>query len=291
MQVPSEFPTAQAMGYRSRFVLRARNRVVAFFRGLASYRPERLSKRLRLLLLSVVLTGIIGGGIVVGFITSRAGASPATGQESPYWEAISHVDLKNLTTIGKNRYFNLEPGYRLRYTNGDGTLTITVRRKIKVIDGIQTRVVEEKESRHGQPTKVVWRYYAIDKTTSALYCFGVHNQTYYQGHRLSHRGWRSGAGGATFTLVLPAAPKPGDTMLRNHSLNASRRQEDVIDVAQKVITPAGTFTDCVCTESKGGRESKVKAFAPGVGMVQDGQFALVKVVQTVARKKDEAKVR
>jgi hypothetical protein len=220
-------------------------------------------------------------------IGSRAGASPAA-EESPYWNAISRVDVKNLVTTGKNRYFNLEPGYRLRYANGDAALTITVRRKTKVIDGVEARVVEEKESHHGQPTKIVWRYYAIDKTTSAVYCFGVHNQSYYKGRLLSNRGWRSGARGAMFTLVMPASPNLGDTLLRNHSLDTPRRREQIINVSETVITPAGTFANCVCTETTGSRENKVKAFAPGVGMVQDGPFALIKGVQTAPRKTREA---
>jgi hypothetical protein len=149
-----------------------------------------------------------------------------------------------------------------------------VQRKTKVVDGVETRVVEEKEEQHGQPTKVVWRYYAIDKTTGALYCFGVHTQAYYKGRLVSHRGWRSGMHGAMFTLVLPAVPNVGDTLLRNHRPDSPRRQEKVIDVAEKVVTLAGTFTKCVRTETKGRRGNKVKIFAPGVGLVQDGLFAL-----------------
>jgi len=162
---------------------------------------------------------------------------------------------------------------------------MTVRRKTKVIDGVETRVVEEKEEQRGQPTKVTWRCYAIDKTTGALYCFGVHVQTCYKGRLLSDRSWRSGAHGAMFTLVLPAAPKVGDMLLRNHRPGSPRRQEEVMNVTEKVVTPAGTFVNCVRTETKRRRENRVKIFAPGVGLVQDGQFALVKTIQTVSKNK------
>lgn len=272
MQFPGELPVAQSTGFRPGSVERARSRAAAW-----------LSASSRLLLLSVSLTGIACGAILVCCLSSRAGATPEPNKKSSYWDRISHVDLKNLVTIGKNPYFNLEPGYRLRYAGGEATRTVTVRRKTKVIDGVETRVVEEKEEQHGQPTKVTWRYYAIDKTTSALYCFGVHVQACYKGCLLSHRGWRSGTHAAMFTLVLPAAPKLGDTLLRNHRPDGPRRQEEVIDVAVKVVTPAGTFTNCVCTETKGSRENRVKVFAPGVGLVQDGPFTLVKTVQTVPR--------
>jgi hypothetical protein len=244
-----------------------------------------LSARSRLLLVSVVLAGIACGGILVCCFSSRAAATPEANKQSPYWDRIARLDLKNLATIGKNPYFNLEPGARLRYTSGESTRTVTVRRKTKVIDGVETRVVEEKEEQHGQRTRIAWKYYAIDKTSGALYNFGVHVQTYYQGRLVSHRGWRSGAHGAMFVLVLPAVPKVGDTLLRNHRPDAPRRTEEITGVAEKADTPAGTFTDCVRTETRGSKANKVKVFAPGVGLVQDGQFALVKTAQAVPRNK------
>jgi hypothetical protein len=237
------------------------------------------------LIIGILAVALTCGVTMAYYIGSRTDAPPDANENSLYWDRISQVDLKNLATIGKNPYFNLEPGYRLRYTSGEATRTMTVRRKTKVVDGVETRVVEEKEKQHGQPTKVVWRYYAIDKTTCALYCFGVHIQTYCKGSLVSHRGWRSGAHGAKFTLVLPAVPTVGDTLFHNHRPEKPQRRDAVIDVAEKVVVPAGTFTNCVCTETKGGKENKVKVFAPGVGLVQDGQFALVKISQAAPRTK------
>ena len=198
-------------------------------------------------------------------------------EESPQWASISHVDLANLTTVGKNAYFNLEPGYRLRYADGPLSRTLTVRRKTKMVDGVETRVIEDKEEKDGQPTKIVWKYYAIDKTTTALYCFGIHVQSYQNGKLVSHRGWRSGDHGAVFTLVMPAAPKMGDTLVHGHA----KRVYEVIDTEAKVVTPAGTFTNClrIQTKESGDKGARAKAFAPGVGLVQDGQFTLVKISQ------------
>jgi hypothetical protein len=289
MQLPSDFPAGPSAGFQPGFVGRMRNRIAPWFHAKAGFTAFGWSPaRTRWLLFSVIVVGLAGGGAALAFMSSRSGPSPAPGEESPSWNAISRVDLKNLTTQGKNPYFNLVPGYRLCYANGDATRTVTVRRKTKVVDGVETRVVEEKEMHGGRLTKVVWRYYAIDKTTSALYCFGVHNQSYFKGRLLGHSGWRSGAKGAIFTLILPANPKVGDALFRNHSPSAPRRQTEIIAVAQKVTTPAGAFADCVSTQSNGSQENKVKVFAPGVGLVQDGQFALVKALQTVPRKKTEA---
>jgi len=284
MELSDACPPQGQAGIRPKFILRAGNRTDSFFAEACRFIQNiRSTAKPSSIILGILLVGLTCGVAVACYVGSRAGALPETSKESSYWDSISHLDLKNLATTGKNPCFNLEPGYRLRYSSGEAIRTMTVRRKTKVVDGVETRVVEEKETQHGQPTRIVWRYYAIDKTTSALYCFGVHIQTYYQGSLVSHRGWRSGAHGAMFTLALPADPKVGDTLLRNHRPEKPRRQEVVIEVAKKVVTPAGTFTNCLRTETTGGKEDKVKVFAPGVGLVQDGQFALVKISQAPPR--------
>jgi hypothetical protein len=229
--------------------------------------------------------GLLAAGLtcavaVACYVASEQRASFETDEDSPQWASISRVDLTNLATAGKNAYFNLEPGCRLRYADGSLARTFTVRRKTKMVDGVETRVIEEKEEKDGQPTKIVWKYYAIDKTTTALYCFGIHVQDYQNGKLVGHRGWRSGVYGAVFTLVMPAAPKLGDTLVHGHG----RRVYEVIDTAAKIVTPAGTFTNClrIRTKESGGQDAREKAYAPGVGLVQDGQFSLVKISQVAA---------
>ncbi|MGA2616424.1 MAG: hypothetical protein ABSF26_02365 [Thermoguttaceae bacterium] len=230
-----------------------------------------------------MIIGLVGTGLTCGvalayYVGTGGTPLPETDDESPQWASIAQVNPANLTTVGKNAYFNLEPGYRLEYADGPSTRTVTVRRKTKLVDGVQTRVVEEKEQRGGQPTKVLWKYYAIDKESKALYCFGVHVQNYYEGKVVSHDGWRSGVHGAVFRLAMPAAPKVGDTLVQRHG----RTRYEVIGVGEKVTTPAGQFSNCFRTQVKGTAEDegREKVFAPGVGLVKDGQFSLVKIVQT-----------
>ena len=94
----------------------------------------------------------------------------------PERASVGHVDLANLATVGKNAYFDLRPGCQLQYTDGSLTRTVTVCHKTKFVNGVNTRVIEEKVSDNGNATKAVWKYYAIDTTTGTLYCFGVHVQ-------------------------------------------------------------------------------------------------------------------
>ena len=46
--------------------------------------------------------------------------------EGPKWRKSFVVDKANLVPAGRNRYFILEPGYRLHYRHGKETLIITV---------------------------------------------------------------------------------------------------------------------------------------------------------------------
>ena len=195
MQLFDACPSEDSAKLRPRLSLRTGIRTESFFTNAG-----RLTHGIRLrfnpwslLTLGVIAAGLTCGTAVTYYVRFRATALPQTSKESAYWGRISHVDLKNLATVGKNPYFNLEPGYRLRYTNGEATRTITVRRTTKVIEGVETRVIEQKEKQHGQPTKIVWKYCAIDKTSGALFCFGVHIQTYCRGSLMSNHGWRWGA--------------------------------------------------------------------------------------------------
>ena len=181
-ELSGDCPFEELVQVQPTFFLRAGNRTHSLFAKVGrSIQGTGLAAKPWSPILAILAVGLTCGVTLAYYVGSKAGAAPKADEVSTYWDRISHVDLKNLATIGKNPYFNLEPGYRLRYTNGEATRTVTVRRKTKVVDGVETRVVEEKEQQHGQPTRIVWRYYAIDKTTGALYCFGVHIQAYDQG--------------------------------------------------------------------------------------------------------------
>jgi hypothetical protein len=59
--------------------------------------------------------------------------------------------------------------------------------------------------------------------------------------------------------------------------DVARDHAEIISITATVKTPAGTFTDCVKTEEtttpeKGAKESKL--YAPGIGIVQDGDLRL-----------------
>ena len=107
---------------------------------------------------------------VVALASAAVAGEPK--KKSPEISSSSDVDKANLVNVGKNPYFNLEPGHRLYFKGDNTTLRITILHKTKVVDGVETRVVEEREEKDGQPTEISRNYFAIDKTTNAVYYFG-----------------------------------------------------------------------------------------------------------------------
>src|SRR5512133_2706811 len=93
-------------------------------------------------------------------------------QTDQSWTDRFGVESGELTSTGRNPYFVLEPGYRLTLRDGDEQLVITVLDETKVIDGVETRVVEERESKKGAVVEVSRNYYAISKRTNSVYYFG-----------------------------------------------------------------------------------------------------------------------
>ena len=67
-----------------------------------------------------------------------------------------------LTDTGHNPYFILEPGYQLRYLDpGPTRWSSRSSPDTELVDGVRTRVVEERESRDGTPVEVSRNYFAI----------------------------------------------------------------------------------------------------------------------------------
>src|SRR5262245_26161178 len=101
--------------------------------------------------------------------TGRA-AEPIPDEES--WTTDFSVEKNELASTGRNPFFILEPGYQLELEDGAKRLVITVLNETKLVDGVETRVVEERESDDGQLVEVSRNYFAISKRTNSVYYFG-----------------------------------------------------------------------------------------------------------------------
>lgn len=197
------------------------------------------------------------------------------------WRASFSVDKKALSATGSNQYFVLTPGFRLYYEHGKDTLTTTVLNETKTIDGVQTRAVEDRETKNGQIGELTRDYYAIDRNSNDVYYFGEDVDTYKNGKIVGHEGaWLSGVKGAKFGLMMPGAIKVGQKFYQEQAPGVGMDRAEVVGVGETVTTPAGVFKNCVHMKETSAIETGMadhKWYAPGVGMVKEGEFVLVRI--------------
>jgi hypothetical protein len=211
------------------------------------------------------------------------GCQESAGKVAATWQTDFVARVTDLESAGRNQYFLLEPGYSLEYGNGSETLVITVLNATKVVDGVVTRIVEERETKGSQPIEVSQNYFAIDKTNKNVYYFGEDVDMYKNGAIASHEGsWHAG-GTYRFGMMMPGVPKVGQMFYQEMAPRVAMDRAEIVSVSETVPTPAGTFHSCVHTKETSAIEKVTgsKWYAPGIGLVKDGDMVLTKI--TAAR--------
>jgi hypothetical protein len=212
---------------------------------------------------------------------SRGGLTGIAGSRANEagWRRTFDVDRKNLGTIGHNPYFPLTPGLRIHLGGKDEAVVVSVLEETKVVDGVETRVVEERETENDELVEISRNYFAIDRTTGDVYYFGEHVDDYKDGKIVGHEGaWLSGVNGAKFGLIMPGQPTRGDKFYLEMAPGAEERVE-IMDVDATLKTPLRTFDDLVYSLETDvlDREFSHKWYAAGIGMVGDDNLRVVMI--------------
>jgi hypothetical protein len=201
-------------------------------------------------------------------------------QTAKHWQSDFSVDKSRLGVNGSNPYFNLTPGYMLSYTHGKNSDTLTVLAETKMIDGVETRIIEDRELHDGKLSEVTRDYYAIDAETNDVYYFGEEVDVYKNGKVAGHGGsWLSGVNDAKFGLMMPGKPKTGQRFYQERAPGVGMDRVEIVSDQEKVVTPAGTFEKCVHVLETSPLEKNLKDhkwYAAGVGQVRDAEMLLVK---------------
>ena len=179
------------------------------------------------------------------------------------------VEKKNLGTKGSNPYFPLTPGYKLEFAHGKDIRIWSITTETKIIDGVTTVVVEDREMKNGQLAELTKDYFAIDAITNDVYYFGEDVAVYKKGKVVNRKGsWLSGVNGAKFGLYAPANPFVGKKYYQEIAPGVGQDRAEVLSVTETVVTPAGRFDNCVHTLETSPTEKSLKDhkwYAPGVG--------------------------
>ena len=200
-------------------------------------------------------------------------------QEDRSWTAEFGFERDQLTSSGRNPYFVLEPGYVLRLVDATDTLVITVTPTTRVVDGVETRIVEERESSHGKLVEVSRNFYAISRRTNSVYYFSEEVDMFTNGKITSHEGaWLAGVKGAKYGLMMPGVPLIGGRYYQEMAPGAAMDRAEIVATSESFTVPAGAFRNVLRTLESSALESgkEPKLYGRDVGLLQEGSLKLVK---------------
>lgn len=195
-----------------------------------------------------------------------------------------------------NPYFPLVPGQRARLegdgdvveitvcdgssicdgVGGDGTL---------VVDGVTTRVVEEREWEDGELVEVSRNYFARCERNGSVFYFGEEVDDYEGGVVVGHGGgWIAGENGASAGVVMPGLFTVGARYYQENAPGVARDRAE--NFRQGLTLSLAAFDDpverCVLiheTTPLDTSELSIKRYCPGVGLVFDDGIELVEFDQ------------
>lgn len=195
------------------------------------------------------------------------------------WQEEFNLAERELADSGESTYFILQPGFQIVLESNRARLVITVLDETKEINGIRTRVVEEREESNGELYEISRNFFAIDPETKDIFYFGEEVDFYENGEIVRHSGeWLAYEDGNKPGLIMPGTPEEGMKYFQEIAPGAAMDRAEVISVSETYETPAGEFEDCLVTEESTPLEPLVKEYkryAPGIGMIQDETLKLV----------------
>lgn len=221
-----------------------------------------MHKYIALLSASALLTLVASGAVTTA-------ADQKTQDVLAGWTTDFSAEKPELVSSGRNPYFILEPGYFLVLEGGDVRLVITVTHQTKKVDGVECRVVEERETEGAKLVEVSNNYFAVSKRTNSVYYFGED----------AGGAWLSGRQGARFGLMMPGLPLVKARHYQEIAPGVAMDRAEIVSVSETVKTPAGEFKNCLKVEETTPLEpgaKEYKYYAPGIGLVQEGSLKLVK---------------
>jgi hypothetical protein len=221
-------------------------------------------------------------GVILALLVSTASSANEQKRDKQTWTTEFALE-DELSTVGRNPYFILEPGYSLVLEKGPEQLTITVLNDTRKIGAVETRVVEEKETASGKLVEISRNYFAISRRTNSVFYFGEEVDLYKNEKVVAHSGaWLSGVKGAKFGLMMPGITLLGSKYYQELAPGIAMDRAEIVSINETVVTPAGRFTNCVKVEETTPLEPGIreyKYYAAGIGLIQDGDLKLARHVR------------
>ena len=230
---------------------------------------------------ALAVAGIAGSAAAGPPRTTPAGAAAAAPCELPTFgpgdSYLPHIVPRDFTPNVTNPYFPLHPGRTLVYTGTkDGkkalNLVLTTSRT-KVVDGVRTRVVEDRLYLDNVLEERTSDYYAQDRCGNVWY-FGEDTATLdRRGRVVSTEGsFHAGVNGAQPGVFMQARPQVGRQFRQEWFKGQAEDTFSVVSLSARVTVPFGTFRHALRTEETTVLEPEVldnKYYVKGIGEVTE----------------------
>jgi len=194
------------------------------------------------------------------------------------WQDEFNIADRKFSHTGESKYFILSPGFQTVLESPKVKLIITVLDETKEINGITTRVVEEREVKKGELYEVSNNFFAMDQETGDVFYFGENVDFYEKGKVVDHSGaWLAYQNGAKPGMIMPGTPKVGMQYYQELAQDTSMDRAEVLSISETIKIPAGEFKNCLKTEESSKikpNKKENKFYAPGIGLVKNKALEL-----------------
>jgi hypothetical protein len=187
------------------------------------------------------------------------------------------------TVTSTNPYFPMGVGHQLILTGEDNgeavTLQVTVLNVTRNIEGVTTRVIEEREFVDGELAEVTWNYHvqAVDGTN----CYYGEDVDVYEAGGVVHEGAWCPGGGNQPGIFMPAEPAPGMNYQNEVAPGIALDEATIVGIGPFEV-PFGRFAETIRIREfdplTGDKDHKIHA--AGFGIIVDGPLQLVGINQT-----------
>lgn len=223
--------------------------------------------------------------IVVSSIAPVTATVNAQNTSSTTWKSSFDLQDCDFASTGANTHFILEPGHKLILESGERQdsehlqLVITVMNETKIVNGTETRVVEERETEDGELVEISRNYFSVCRPSNDIYYFGEEVDNYEDGKIVSHEGaWLAGIHNARAGIIMPGKVEVGYKHYQELAPGIAEDRAEIISLNETLETPAGEFANVLRAEETNPlepEEREFKYYASGIGLIQDETLQLV----------------
>jgi hypothetical protein len=234
----------------------------------------RARRFLGVVALAVAALGVVPAPAAAGGDGGRACPLPRFGPGRSYHPRIDPADFGPEVT---NPWFPLTPGKILVYTGiKDGKKALDLfapSRRTRLIDGVRTRVVQDRGYLDNLLEERTSDYYAQDRCGNVWYFGEDTAELDRHGHVVDTEGsWHAGVDGAQPGVFMQAHPQLGRRFRQEWYQGQAEDVFKVIDRSAAVTVPYGSFRHALRTAETTALEPNVldnKYYVKGIGEVAE----------------------